>query len=71
MGSDASVPTAPANSPTRTRGTKLGEPLPKPLNGRQQRGDFEAEGDRHRMLQIAAPDHGRVAMAARQIGERT
>ena len=50
---------------------ELGLPLPVPLDGRQQRGDFEAERDRHRVLQIAAPDHGGVAMAARQVGERT
>ena len=41
-----------------------------PLERGQQSRHLVAEGDRHRLLQIAAPRHRRVAIFARQRGER-
>ena len=41
-----------------------------PLHRREQRGSFEAEGDRHRLLQIAAAGHRRVAVFGREIRQQ-
>jgi hypothetical protein len=40
------------------------------MHAGKQHGGLVAEGDRHRVLEIAARHHGRVTMAAREIGER-
>ncbi len=48
---------------------QLGEPFAVALHGGEQRGHLEAEGERHRLLQVAAPRHRRIAIAPRQVGE--
>ena len=40
-----------------------------PLHGGQQSGHLVAEGHGNRLLEVAAPDHRRVAVAPRQIGQ--
>ena len=49
---------------------QLLEPLAVALERGEQGRRLEAEGDRHRLLQIAAAGHRRVAIAPREIGKR-
>ena len=46
------------------------QPLAVALHGGEQRRGLEAEGERYRLLQVAAARHRRVAVAPRQLGER-
>ena len=70
MPSDDSVPAAPRELADQHARAQLLQPLAMALHGGEQRGRLEAEGDRHRLLQVAAPGHRRVAIAPREIGER-
>ncbi len=64
------MPAAPPNSPTSTRAAQFAEALLVPVEGGEQRRHLVAEGDRHRLLQIAAAGHRRVAIFVRQRRER-
>ena len=64
------MPAAPPNSNTNTRSRKLLEPLLVALEGGEIGRALVAEGDRHRLLQVAAAGHRRVAIFLRQRRER-
>ena len=49
---------------------ELVQALPVALEGREHGRHLVAEGDRHRLLQVAASGHRRVAIFLRQRGER-
>src|SRR6516164_4865059 len=57
-------------SPPSDARVQLRQALAMALHGGKQRRHLEAEGERYRLLQVAAPGHRRVAVAARKIGER-
>ncbi len=64
------MPAAPPNSPTSTRARSSLQALLVAFEGGEQRRHLVAEGDRHRLLQIAAAGHRRVAVFAGETGER-
>ena len=51
-------------------GAQFVQALAVPRESGEQRRHFVAEGDRHRLLQVAAAGHRRVAVFARERGER-
>jgi hypothetical protein len=48
---------------------QLGEPLPVPVHGGEDRGHLVAEGHGNGLLQVAAPGDGRIPVAARKLSE--
>ena len=64
------MPAAPPNSPTSTRGRNSPSRCAVALERRETGRRLVAEGDRHRLLQVAAPRHRRVAVALGEAGER-
>ena len=67
---EASVPAAPANCPTNTRGAACSSALDVAAHLGQPDRHLEAEGDGQGVLAVGAAGQDRVALAAGQIGQR-